>query len=121
MRSKTQTTQVGTQEEPSNTRASKEHASRREHGPTQGSTPGMSDRSVTVSKSVYFGQAICLKSNIKRLNPHWSMGSDGELKSFGHAPIRLRGVIRRRDLSLLKIQFFRTTEDDFIARAAKTQ
>ena len=47
------------------------------------------------------------------------MGSDGELKSFGHAPIRLRGVIRRRDLSLLKIQFFRTTEDDFIARAAK--
>ena len=49
------------------------------------------------------------------------MGSDGELKSFGHAPIRLRGVIRRRDLSLLKIQFFRTTEDDFIARAAKTQ
>ena len=49
------------------------------------------------------------------------MGRDGELKSFGHAPIRLRGVIRRRDLSLLKIQFFRTTEDDFIARAAKTQ
>ena len=71
------------------------------------------------SWDVCLGQAIRRTQNWTLNPPGEETGAGGD-KSFGHAPISLRGVIRRDRASSCEIQFFCSTKDDFITRAASS-